>query len=113
MLVDDSLVRGTTSGHIVKLLRDVGRGKCISGSVLPTNSPVIGIDTSTNGELIAARMSVAEICRQVGADSLAFLSAAGLLRATGRSEGQHCLACFSGEYVVDVHGNTGKFALEG
>lgn len=115
VLVDDSLVRGTTSGHIVKLLRDVGAREVH----LRISSPpyrfacYYGIDTSTNGELIAARMSVAEICRQVGADSLAFLSAAGLLRATGRSEGQHCLACFSGEYVVDVHGNTGKFALEG
>ncbi|HEY7515958.1 MAG TPA: amidophosphoribosyltransferase, partial [Vicinamibacteria bacterium] len=105
VLIDDSIVRGTTSRKIVGMLRDAGaREVHMRISSPPTTGPCYyGIDTPLKSELIASRHSVEEIREHVGADTLAYLSHEGLLRAVGDAEGRrHCTACFSGRYPVAV-----------
>ena len=103
-MIDDSIVRGTTSRHIVQLLREAGAKEVhVRISSPPVRHPCFyGIDTSTREELIAATRSVEEIRRAIGADSLYFLSLEGMLEAIGRPDGEadrgHCLACFTGRY---------------
>ncbi len=98
VLVDDSIVRGTTSGRIVQLLRDAGaREVHFRVSSPPIRYPCYyGIDTAARKELAAASMSVEEIRARIGADSLHYLSEAGLARSI--SLGTTCLACFNGNY---------------
>ncbi|MEW5762138.1 MAG: amidophosphoribosyltransferase [Bacillota bacterium] len=116
VLIDDSLVRGTTSGKIVRLLREAGAREvhlCLSSP--PISHPCFfGIDTSNEKELIAAQKPVEEIRRFVGADSLYYLSLEGLLRVFGDFAPHLCTACFSGFYPVEIAppGEGGKFALE-
>jgi amidophosphoribosyltransferase len=100
ILVDDSIVRGNTSGPIVRLLRDAGAKEVhVRVSSPPIRHPCfMGVDMATYPELIAHRMSVPEICDYIQADSLAYLSYEGLLRATGRDPGSFCGACFTGNY---------------
>lgn len=104
VMIDDSIVRGTTSRHIVQLLREAGAKEVhVRISSPPVRHPCFyGIDTSTREELIAATRSVEEIRRAIGADSLYFLSLEGMLEAIGRPDGEadrgHCLACFTGCY---------------
>ncbi len=97
VLVDDSIVRGTTSGRIVQLLREAGALEVhVRISAPPIRYPCYyGIDTAARKELVAATHSVEEIRRLIGADSLAFLSEAGVYQAIG---GPVCLACFNGQY---------------
>jgi amidophosphoribosyltransferase len=105
VVVDDSIVRGTTSRKIVKMVRDVGaREVHLRISSPPTRWPCFyGIDTPTRRELIAASHAVDEIARYVTSDSLAFLSIEGLRDAVGYGErGGFCEACFTGDYPVDV-----------
>ena len=105
VLVDDSIVRGTTSRKIVGMVREGGaREVHLRISSPPTMGPCYyGIDTPTREELIASNHSVEEIREWVGADSLAYLSHEGLLAAVGDPQGQrHCTACFSGRYPVAV-----------
>lgn len=114
VMVDDSLVRGTTSKRIVKMLRDVGVKEV---HLLLSSPPVIGscyygIDTSNRKELIAATKSVAEICQAVGADGLHYLSLEGLLSIFGECTGGFCSACFDKKYPVEIPNNAGKFSLE-
>jgi amidophosphoribosyltransferase len=104
VVVDDSLVRGTTSRKIVKMLRNAGaREVHMRISAPPTTHPCFyGIDTPTRSELVAASHSVEEIGRYVTSDSLAYLSHAGMMAAVGGTasgEG-YCSACFTGEYPV-------------
>jgi amidophosphoribosyltransferase len=105
VVVDDSIVRGTTSRKIVKMLRDAGaRSVHLRISSPPTRWPCFyGIDTPNRRELIAASHSVDEIARYITSDSLAYLSMEGLRAAVGydtvTGEG-HCEACFSGDYPV-------------
>ncbi|MEW6244855.1 MAG: amidophosphoribosyltransferase [Bacillota bacterium] len=115
VLVDDSIVRGTTIGHIVNLLQDAGaREVHLRVASPPYRFPCFyGIDTSTSGELIAASKTPEEIARIVRADSLGYLSIRGLARALGRSEESFCLSCFSGRYPVEIPPGAGKFILEG
>jgi amidophosphoribosyltransferase len=104
-LIDDSIVRGTTSRKIVQMVRQAGaREVHLRISSPPTTGPCYyGIDTPLKSELIAAAHSLEEIRRFVGADSLGYLSHEGLLAAVGDSEGgRHCSACFSGRYPVAV-----------
>lgn len=101
VMVDDSIVRGTTSGKIVKLLKDAGAREvhvCISSPPV-TDSCYYGIDTSERRELIAARCNNEEICRAIGADSLHYISMEGMRRAisTIAPDGL-CCACFSSNY---------------
>ncbi len=102
VLVDDSIVRGNTSGPIVRLLREAGAVEVhVRVSSPPIRHPCfMGVDMATYPELIAHRMSVAEIRAHIGADTLAYLSFAGLLRATGRDPQSFCGACFTGEYPI-------------
>jgi amidophosphoribosyltransferase len=105
VLIDDSIVRGTTSRKIVKMVRGAGaREVHVRISSPPTTGPCYyGIDTPLRSELIAASHSVEEIGRFIGADSLAYLSEEGLLKAVGDPPGErHCSACFSGQYPVAV-----------
>jgi len=105
VLIDDSIVRGTTSRKIVGMVRAAGaREVHVRISSPPTTGPCYyGIDTPLKSELIAANQTVEEIRQFVGAESLAYLSHEGLLRAVGDGAGQrHCTACFSGQYPVAV-----------
>ena len=104
VLVDDSIVRGNTSGPIVRLLRDAGaREVHMRVSSPPIRHPCfLGVDMATYPELIAHRMSIPEIQDCLGVDSLAYLSLEGLMRATGHPEAGFCHGCFTGRYPVDV-----------
>jgi amidophosphoribosyltransferase len=105
VLIDDSIVRGTTSRKIVSMVREAGASEVhMRISSPPTTGPCYyGIDTPTKAELIASSHSVEEIRESIGADSLAYLSHEGLLAAVGDAAGQrHCTACFSGRYPVAV-----------
>ncbi len=105
VLVDDSIVRGNTSGPIVKLLRDAGAKEVhMRVSSPPIRHPCfLGVDMATYPELIAHRMSVAEITEHLGVDSLAYLTLDGLIQSTNRPTGGFCTGCFTGRYPVDVH----------
>jgi len=104
VLVDDSIVRGTTSKKIVRMLRDAGvREVHMRVSSAPTVASChYGIDTPTRRELIAANSSVEEIRRFIGADSLGYLSTEGMLEAFGRPLQATCAACFTGIYPVEI-----------
>jgi amidophosphoribosyltransferase len=105
VLIDDSIVRGTTSQKIVRMVREAGaRAVHLRISSPPTTGPCYyGIDTPLKSELIAASHEVEEIRRFVEADSLAYLSHEGLLAAVDDApERRHCTACFSGRYPVAV-----------
>ncbi|HEY1249725.1 MAG TPA: amidophosphoribosyltransferase [Thermoanaerobaculia bacterium] len=104
VLVDDSIVRGTTSRKIVRMLRDAGaREVHVRVSSPPTmNTCHYGIDTPTRGELIAANQSVEEITKFIEADSLGYLSVEGMLAAFGRPQQATCTACFTGIYPVEI-----------
>ena len=105
VLVDDSIVRGTTSRKIVKMVRAAGaREVHLRISSPPTTGPCYyGIDTPLKSELIASNHSLEEIRQYIEADSLAYLSHEGLLRAVSDAAGErHCTACFSGRYPVAV-----------
>ena len=103
IVIDDSIVRGNTSGPLVKLLRDGGAAEIhMRITCPPIRHPCyMGVDMGTYDELIAHRLSVEEIRQVIGADSLYYLSLDGMMGAVGRSEG-YCTACFSGEYPLSV-----------
>jgi amidophosphoribosyltransferase len=102
VVVDDSIVRGNTSGPIVQLLRSAGAKEVhMRVSAPPIRHPCfMGVDMATYPELIAHRMSEAEIAAYIEVDSLRYLSYEGLLRATGRDPGSFCGACFTGNYPI-------------
>ncbi|MFN3325518.1 MAG: amidophosphoribosyltransferase [Bryobacteraceae bacterium] len=104
ILVDDSIVRGTTSRKIVRMVRNAGATEVhLRISCPPTISPCFyGVDTPTRNELIAANQSVEEIREYVEADSLAYLSHAALRRSVGDIKGEYCYACYTGEYPTDL-----------
>lgn len=108
LLIDDSIVRGTTSRKIVGMVRSAGAREIhLRISSPPTAHPCrYGIDTPTREQLIAAKQSVEEICRFVGADSLAYLSLEGLLGSVGGARDSYCTACWTGRYRVPFdHGD--------
>ena len=102
VLIDDSIVRGTTSRKIVKMVRAAGaREVHLRISCPPTVSPCFyGVDTPRRSELIAATHSLDEIRRYVGADSLGYLSLEGLLEAVGARRQHYCTSCYTGQYPV-------------
>lgn len=104
VLVDDSIVRGTTSRKIVRIVREAGaREVHMRISCPPTISPCFyGIDTPTKKELIASTHSVEEIRQFLGADTLGYLSLEGMRRAVGDTEGRFCLACYTANYPTTV-----------
>ncbi len=99
VLVDDSIVRGNTSGPLVQMLRDAGATEVhMRVACPPLRFPCfMGVDMASQEELIAATKSIDEICEHVGADSLAYLSINGMMKALKAEEG-YCNACFTGEY---------------
>jgi amidophosphoribosyltransferase len=103
VVVDDSIVRGTTSRPIVDLLRRAGAREIhMRISSPPIQHPCfMGVDMATYDELIAHRLSVAEIQQTIGADSLGYLSVEGMLRAVGRPLDNYCVACFTGDYPFE------------
>ncbi len=104
VLVDDSLVRGTTSRKIVRLVREAGAAEVhVRISCPPTISPCYyGIDTPRREELIAAQQSPEEIRKFLGADSLGYLSLESLRTAVGDTEGKFCTACYTGVYPTEL-----------
>jgi amidophosphoribosyltransferase len=116
VLVDDSIVRGTTSRLIVRMLRHAGaREVHVRISSPPIRYPCFyGIDTSNRGELIASRLSVEEVRCAIEADSLGYLSLEGLVEALALPEKGLCLACLTGAYPTAEPGEpvAGRFALE-
>ncbi|HEY9619655.1 MAG TPA: amidophosphoribosyltransferase [Crinalium sp.] len=104
LIVDDSIVRGTTSRKIVKALRDAGATEVhMRISSPPVTHPCFyGIDTDSQDQLIAATKSVAEIEAQIGVDSLAYLSWFGMLKSTGEDTESFCSACFTGDYPISI-----------
>jgi amidophosphoribosyltransferase len=106
ILVDDSIVRGTTSKKIVQMVREAGaREVHVRISCPPTVSPCYyGVDTPRKADLIAAQMSVEEVCRYIEADSLGYLSLEGMLEAIGMRDNTACVACWNGNYPTAVAG---------
>ena len=102
VLIDDSIVRGTTSRKIVKMVRAAGASEVhLRISCPPTVSPCFyGVDTPRRGELIAATHSLEEIRKYIGADSLGYLSLEGLLDAVGQRQQHYCTSCYTGQYPV-------------
>jgi amidophosphoribosyltransferase len=104
VLIDDSIVRGTTSKKIVRMVREAGAKEIhLRISCPPTISPCYyGIDTPNKADLIAAQMSVAEICDFIEADSLGYLSLEGMIEATGISADSACVACWNENYPTRI-----------
>ncbi len=116
VLVDDSIVRGTTSRQIVRMLRHTGaREVHVRISSPPIlNACYYGIDTSSRGELVASRLSVEEIRASIEADTLGYLSLDGLVQAIGMAREELCLACLNGRYPTETptEAAAGRRALE-
>lgn len=109
VLVDDSIVRGTTSKKIVEMVRDVGATEVHMRVSCPptTHSCYYGVDTPDRDDLIAANMSVAEVNEYIGADSLGYLSLEGMLESIGLDPATTCSACWTGKYpTLIAHGKT-------
>lgn len=114
VVIDDSIVRGTTTPHIVSLVRKAGAKEVhMRICAPPIRHPCFfGVDMATRWELLAAHKSVLEIRDFIGADSLGYLSLEGLIRAVGLPQDVFCLACFTGEYPIPVQLEMDKLALE-
>jgi amidophosphoribosyltransferase len=116
VMVDDSIVRGTTTGQIVKMLFDAGAADVHVRITAPpiTHPCFYGIDMADQAQLVAAHLSVEEIRQLIGATSLGYLSIDGLSRAVGLNRDQFCLACFDGKYPIPIPDQIrmSKFALE-
>ncbi len=114
VVVDDSIVRGTTTPHVMRLLRAAGAREIHMRVCAPPirHACYFGVDMASRSELIAAQKSVPEIERYIEVDSLRYLSLEGLLRAVEMDRGSFCLACFTGEYPIPVQLALDKLALE-
>jgi amidophosphoribosyltransferase len=116
VVVDDTIVRGTTQRALVAMLREAGaREVHVRVAAPPVSWPCFyGIDFATRAELIAGHLSPEEICASIGADTLGYVSLAGLIEATTLPEGRLCRACFDGQYPVPVgDDDRGKHVLDG
>jgi amidophosphoribosyltransferase len=104
VVIDDSIVRGTTSRKLVQALRDAGAVEVhMRISSPPVTHPCFyGIDTDSQDQLIAARLTLAEIEAHLGVDSLAYLSKTGMVEAARTQAGQFCTACFDGQYPIEL-----------
>ncbi len=114
ILIDDSIVRGTTSRRLVNMLKDAGATEVhIRVSSPPvSHSCYFGIDTPNRAQLIGATHSIEQIREMTGADSLAYLSVDGLVTSIGMKKGDLCTACFDGDYPMDVPKEGDKFLFE-
>ena len=117
IVIDDSLVRGTTAGPLVRLIRDAGAKEVHVRITCPpiTDACHFGVDMGHDGDLVAARLSIDQIREHIDADSLAFLSLEGMMRAVGREDGSgdgYCNACFTGQYPIEVELAQPKLSFE-
>jgi amidophosphoribosyltransferase len=115
LIVEDSIIRGTTSRNRVRHLRESGVKEIhMAVSCPPTRYPCpYGIDFSSKGELVAAQKeNVAAIARFIGLDSLHYLSLSGMVEATGMAPNSFCLACYTGDYPLPPPEDFGKFCFE-
>ena len=113
LVVDDSIVRSTPITRVIKMLRKAGAKEV---HVRVASPPIIstchfGVDMATLGELIAANKTVEEIRDYIGADSLAYLSVEGLLRAVRAPKNAYCTGCFTGKYPIPVQLEMNKMEL--
>ncbi len=114
VVVDDSIVRGTTTPRVVEMLRRAGAREVHMRITAPpiTHPCFFGVDMASRWELIGAQKTVEEIRRHIGADSLGYLSQEGLVKAVGLPRDSFCMACFNGEYPMSVPIQMDKLALE-
>jgi amidophosphoribosyltransferase len=114
IVVDDSIVRGTTTPHVVGLVQRAGATEVhLRVCAPPIQHPChLGVDMASYNELIAANKSIEEIRQFVGSDSLGYLSVEGLLKAVGGGQDNHCLGCFTGNHPIPVQLEMNKLALE-
>jgi len=114
VVVDDSIVRGSTSGPIVELLRAHGATEVHMRICSPPirHQCFFGVDMARRDDLIASRKDIEAIRMHIGADSLGYLSLDGMVRATGGTEAELCTACFTGDYLVPVQLELAKDSLE-
>lgn len=114
VLVDDSIVRGTTSKKIVEMLKKAGAKEVHMRITSPPvcHSCYFGIDTPSPSQLIGATMTVQQISDSIGSDSLGYLSHTGLLESIGRGKDHLCTACFDGDYPMEVPKKASKFLFE-
>ena len=108
VLIDDSIVRGTTSRAIIRMMYETGAKEV---AFLISSPPVkypdfYGIDTPKQKDLLAAQMSIEEMRKYLEVDQLCFLSLDGAVRATGLPKESFCTSCFTGEYIVDIGSNS-------
>jgi amidophosphoribosyltransferase len=114
VLVDDSIVRGTTTKQIVKMMFESGATQVHVRITAPpiTNPCFYGIDMASKGELAAARMSIEDLRRELGATTLGYLSIEGAVEAAGKPKDNFCLACFTGKYPIPIPGEVQKHAFD-
>ncbi|MCU1463298.1 MAG: Amidophosphoribosyltransferase [Acidimicrobiales bacterium] len=114
VVVDDSIVRGTTTRAMIRMLREAGAAEIhLRVSSPPYRWPCyFGMDTGTRAELIAADLTVPEVCEYVGADTLAYLELDRLVSATGAAGAGFCTACLTGEYPIEIGPPPTKAALD-
>jgi len=114
VLVDDTIVRGTTSRPIVDLVRQAGAKEVhMRVHAPPIMWPCyLGVDLARREELIAARMTVPEIGEHIGVDSIGYLSLDGLLKAIGKGTSRFCTGCMTGHYPVPTFDQVDKMVLE-
>jgi amidophosphoribosyltransferase len=114
VVVDDSIVRGTTTPKVVSMLKKAGAKEVhLRICSPPIRHPCFfGVDMATRWELIAAQKTVAEIRDAIGADSLGYISINGLIESVGLPKDYFCLACFTGDYPIPVQLEMDKLALE-
>jgi amidophosphoribosyltransferase len=114
VVIDDSIVRGTTTPQVVKMLRKAGAKEVhMRICAPPIRYPCFfGVDMATRGELIAAQKTIPEVKDAIGADSLGYLSIDGLVKAVALPKEIFCMACFTGDYPIPVQLEMDKLALE-
>jgi amidophosphoribosyltransferase len=114
VVVDDSIVRGTTTPQVVRVLKKAGAKEVhMRICAPPIRYPCFfGVDMATRRELIAAHKTVPEVRDFIGADSLGYLSIDGLIKAVALPKDMFCMACFTGDYPIPVQLEMDKLALE-
>ncbi len=113
VMIDDSIVRGNTTGPLIQLLKNAGAKEVhVRITCPPIKHPCyMGVDMGMNDDLIATKLTIAEICQKFGADSLAFLSLEKMMAAIGKSDG-YCNACFTGSYPLPIPEGISKTGFE-
>src|SRR3972149_887129 len=114
VLVDDTIVRSTTTRHVVKMIREAGAREVHLRVTAPpiTHPCFFGIDMGRRWELIAAKETVEQIRDEIGADSLGCLGPEGVVAAVGQPRESFCMACFTGDYPMEVPQELDKLGLE-